>query len=133
MSGSKAVADRLRDLASSLRERLPEPLSYKGNIGIALVNITGLPRIIKAHSGYDGRSGDRVLKTFAHLRNKRVFKTLSIPNWGESKDYAYDRKVDTESKILEDIAWRIGYKRLHVVLLYYTLKKNHALVVRKLL
>ncbi|MGO0059663.1 deaminase domain-containing protein [Brevibacillus fluminis] len=115
----------VRDKKDNLRERLPVPLSYKGNVGIAYVNISGLPRYFYAHSGYDsGSSGDPVLRRLSHLRTKRKFRTLSLPNKNEPRDQAYDRKVDTEAKILEDIAWRIDYKRLtRGIIVLYTERK----------
>lgn len=121
-----SIADRLRGKKDHLRDKtLPEPLASRGNIGIAFVSISGLPKYFYAHSGYDGgSSGDPVLREFSHLRTRRVFRTLCIPNKGDTKDMAYNRKVDTESKILEDIAWRIDYKRLvRGIIVLYTERK----------
>ncbi len=86
---------------------LPEPFAVdSGNMGSAWAKIDGeMDEVISAFSSYDDEAG------FAILRDNRHFDTLKV-NSQQIVDgvNAYDRMFDSEAKILEEIAAKLGNK-----------------------
>lgn len=100
---------------------LPEAFAFdSGNMGAAWVKIDGMiDEVISAYSRYDDEIG------FSILRENRQFKTLEV-NADQVIDgfNAFNRKYDAESKILEEIAEKIGNKtNVSGKILLYTERK----------
>lgn len=106
----KSNAEIARDLntrSSEIRNEHgipPKGTPGAGNIGVAYAQIDGVIQTeFKAFSQFDNQPG------FSPLREDRQFETKKVDRYGrvDSKN-AYNRIYDTESKILEDVAARLG-------------------------
>lgn len=110
------MLDSVQDIRSGIRQSYPT-----GNVGVAKVDIDKVKENIKAYSKYKNEENfakelaDEDLMKLQNSSNNsqnsyRIFKTLDVngKNIVDGKG-AYDRCVDSESKILEDIAHQLGY------------------------
>ncbi len=95
------LIDRLLGEIDDTRALLPtSALRKSGNMAIAEINIPGVPSELKAFSRVNYAADMGADQGFTLLKSQRVFNTLEIDG--------YDRAVDTEAKILEEIASRLG-------------------------
>ena len=109
-STNPEIRQALLDRRQELRGELPSKLKREGNFGVAQVVIEGLPTELKAHSkiNYVGDKGaDR---GFSLLKPQEdwVFTPKKVNSDGYLDVAGYLRHADTEFKLLEDIASRLG-------------------------
>lgn len=97
----QALLDSVQDIRSGIGQSYPA-----GNVGVAKVDIDKVKENIKAYSKYKNK--ENFAKQLAD--EDRIFKTLKV-NSDNIVDgaNAFNRCVDSESKILEDIAHQLGY------------------------
>lgn len=105
------VGIQLQNRVDEIREALPRKIREKGNVGVAKIDIEGLPSELKAHSRINapddlGAEGFVLLKE----EDEWIFQPKSVDpdNARLDTELAYTRKWDTEFKILEDVATRLG-------------------------
>ncbi|RLJ86627.1 deaminase domain-containing protein [Planococcus citreus] len=96
------IHSRMQHRAEKLREQLPMPLSFTGNLGLAEVRIKKIPRKLKAHSSINDKSSSLGANGYIFLKTKRKFKTYKVKL--KNSNTFLDRKFDTEAKVLEYIA-----------------------------
>ena len=110
----KEIHDTLSQRANEIRQKYG--LDQFGNVGIAEININGIISESKAYSGFNNLYSLRCDKPtiedgFASQvkEEDRHFKVLFL-NSAQDIDYikGWDRSVCTESKIMEDIARKLG-------------------------
>ncbi len=95
---------------------MPDDLSGVGNVGVAKLDIEGLPSELKSHSQV-GHQGGQQLDNFVSIsdkpKNEWIFqpKEISPIDGTVGGPRAYTREYDTEFKILEDVATRLGDNR----------------------
>lgn len=108
--GSTDVGGKLLDRAAELRAALPTTkLRTKGNLGVAKIEIEGLPQELKAHSRIHSSSDNGASEGYVLLQEEPKYDTFWINSKGEVDELgSWDRKVDTESKILEEVAATLG-------------------------
>lgn len=100
---------QLQVRVDEIRRELPNSLKRSGNVGVAKIDIIGLPSELKAHSSINfiadkGSIGFVLSKP----KETRLFTTKSVDRRGfVATDLAYSREWDAEVKILEDIAGKI--------------------------
>ncbi len=97
-----------------LRAELLKKLQGSGNVGVAQLDIPGLPIELKAHSRINYPT-DKGADGFVHLADESdwIFKPKSVDpdNVRVGTPDAYTRQWDTEFKILNDVALRLGNNR----------------------
>jgi RHS repeat-associated protein len=105
------ITDLLQTRVNDVRSALPSKLKRSGNAGLAKINIEGLPNEIVAHSRIN-KITDKGAEGFALLKNEQdwIFKPKYVDpdNIRVGTPNACLRKWDTEFKILDDIAGKIG-------------------------
>ena len=112
--GDEAV--KLYDLASSIRGDIGNEYPI-GNVGVSISDIHGVEKEIKAYSKYNNIISVNNISGYAceRLQGERIYKTLFVNSQNQINTVnAYDRSVDTESKILEEIAHKLGYNKFKV-------------------
>ncbi len=106
----KALQTRVEDI----RAELPKKLQGSGNVGVAQLDIPGLPIELKAHSRINYPT-DKGADGFVHLADESdwIFKPKSVDpdNVRVGTPDAYTRQWDTEFKILNDVALRLVNNR----------------------
>ncbi|MEL4472431.1 deaminase domain-containing protein [Shewanella algae] len=106
----KALQTRVEDI----RAELPKKLQGSGNVGVAQLDIPGLPIELKAHSRINYPT-DKSADGFVHLADESdwIFKPKAVDpdNVRVGTPDAYTRQWDTEFKILNDVALRLGNNR----------------------
>ncbi|TVO83728.1 hypothetical protein AYI81_19530 [Shewanella algae] len=106
----KALQTRVEDI----RAELPKKLQGSGNVGVAQLDIPGLPIELKAHSRINYPT-DKGADGFVHLADESdwIFKPKAVDpdNVRVGTPDAYTRQWDTEFKILNDVALRLGNNR----------------------
>jgi len=102
------LGKKLEIRAVEVRSKLDKKHRGSGNVGIAALTIENSTKYLKAYSGYDEEIKGKT-DGFVLLKESREFKTEFINNKNEI-DYenGYDRKYDTESKLIEEIAILLG-------------------------
>jgi hypothetical protein len=99
-----------------IREKLPEQYRERNNFAWAVAKIDGLSKVeYFAHSGIQDLDGlsSKAAKPIEEIsikprEGKAKFKTLCVNQNGAVEGYdCWDRNVDTEFKILEDMASRL--------------------------
>ena len=107
------IRDDLFNTVQDIRADLPDHLASTGNVGVAKLNVEGLPTSLKSHSRV-GNIGGEQIEGFVSLPNKPqsewVFqpKDVSPVDGTVNGPNAFTRQYDTEFKILEDVAGRLG-------------------------
>ncbi|WP_311567293.1 deaminase domain-containing protein [Photobacterium arenosum] len=105
------IQQTLQTRVGEIREELPKKLRGSGNMGVAQLDIPGLPSELKAHSRINNPV-DKGADGFVHLADESnwVFKpkTVDPDNVRVDTPDAYTRQWDTEFKILNDVALRLG-------------------------
>lgn len=102
------IREHLQQRVVEIREQLPSRLKKSGNVGVARIEIKGIPSELRAHSQIN-KTEDAGSEGFVLLRENRQFKTKLVDRYGNiDSAEAYDRKWDTEAKILEEIALLLG-------------------------
>ena len=108
------VQQALQTRVDDIRAGLPKKLQGSGNMGFAQVDIPGLPTELKAHSRINYPS-DKGAEGFEHLADESewIFKPKAVDpdNVRVGTPDAYVRQWDTEFKILNDVALRLGNNR----------------------
>lgn len=106
----KALQTRVEDI----RAELPKKLQGSGNVGVVQLDIPGLPIELKAHSRINYPT-DKGADGFVHLADESdwIFKPKAVDpdNVRVGTPDAYTRQWDTEFKILNDVALRLGNNR----------------------
>jgi len=106
----KALQARVDDI----RADLPKKLRGSGNVGVAQIDIPELPIELKAHSRVSYAT-DKGADGFVHLADESdwVFKPMAVDpdNVRVGTSNAYTRQWDTEFKILNDVALKLGDNR----------------------
>jgi len=104
----------LQARVDDIRAELPKKLRGSGNAGVAQLDIPGLPAEIEAHSRIN-YSTDKGADGFVHLADESnwIFKPKAVDPDNVRVDTldAYTRQWDTEFKILNDVALRLGDNR----------------------
>ena len=94
-----------------IRQSLPRKIRNSGNVGVAKLEIEGLPDEMKAHSRLN-KTTDEGSDGFVLLRDKDewIFTPQAVDpdNMTIDTPDAYSRKWDTEIKILNEIALKVG-------------------------
>ncbi|TBX18880.1 hypothetical protein BFS06_16750, partial [Clostridium perfringens] len=105
----------LDNLIEKAKTLIPTKTLQRGNLGCAKVNITGLSKTdFYSHSQIQNLDNFAVdvkerLKDISILSSEREFKTLCVNKKFEvNGEKAWDRKVDSESKILEEVNRRLN-------------------------
>ncbi len=108
------IQQTLQTRADGIRAELPKKLRGSGNTGVAQLDIPGLPAEMKAHSRINYPT-DRDADGFVHLADESdwTFKPKAVDpdNVRVGTPDAYTRQWDTEFKILNDVASRLGDNR----------------------
>ncbi|MRN56044.1 deaminase domain-containing protein [Paenibacillus monticola] len=93
------------------RNRLPSDLKRSGNVGMAEVDIPGLKKELYAHSGIDvlsdARSSASAVSDISLKPTNPLFKA-STDTTSDGRELLRD--IDTEYKILNDVASQLGNK-----------------------
>ncbi|MHA7683079.1 hemagglutinin repeat-containing protein [Cupriavidus sp. PET2-C1] len=103
------IQKRLSDTVAAVRTELP----LGGNVGIAEIRIPAFssePSTMKAFSGYHDAVGDFIPKPMGDM-DSWLLKPAEATSKYIGGEMAYLRDVDTEFKILETIAQRLGGDR----------------------
>jgi hypothetical protein len=108
-ASQKALRETFVDLAGSLRAKLPGSSSTMGNIGIATVDVPGLPKYVAASSRIDSPTADQAALGLIGL-GPEVFPS-AVVNLPPPGNFPLLRNVDTEAKILNNIATQLGENR----------------------
>jgi hypothetical protein len=109
--------------ADEIRTNLPPKLRREGNVAVADVNIPNLPNEFFAFSRIQDATSKGALDShgaeygFSYLRNEDQLLLSGYQEIG-----GYFRSVDTEAKILEDIASRTDSETIGSIVLYTELK-----------
>jgi len=110
----KSDERKLQDRVDEVRSTLPSKLKRSGNMGIAKIDVEGLPDELFAHSRINKPTDKGANKGFAFLRDEEnwTFKPKSVDpdNARVDTPKSYVRKWDSEFKILNEIAYRLGDK-----------------------
>jgi filamentous hemagglutinin len=102
-----AVDRNFGDRIQSLRAGLPSEERRGGNVADAIVAIDGSPLSrVSAHSKIDTPTAEQLAAGFVGVQQNRVFDTLFLP--GANSLRSIPRAVDSEAKILEEVAARLG-------------------------
>lgn len=107
---NSALGKKLENKALKIRTGLPKRFRGTGNIGVAFISIPGVNSEMQAFSRFDTEVPD-LTTGFILLQEEENFKfeTLFINDINEVDPIkGYDRKCDTEAKILEQIAHELG-------------------------
>ncbi|ASA57867.1 deaminase domain-containing protein [Vibrio gazogenes] len=109
-STNPEVRQSLLDRSRELRGELPSKLKREGNVGVAQIEIEGQPLELKAHSkiNYSGDKGSDRGFTLLKPQEDWVFTPKKVNSDGYLDETGYLRHADTEFKLLEDIASRLG-------------------------
>ena len=107
------IVEEAAETVSKLSEKVSDIRKlYKlvgGNVGVADINVTGFTGEIKAFSKYGNFKNPNIVDGFATEFINGKFKTLKVNGRGEIDGVgSWARSVDTESKILESIASKLG-------------------------
>jgi hypothetical protein len=102
----QALLERSQDL----RGQLPSKLKREGNFGIAQIDIEGLPTELKAHSKISFSTDKGADGGFVLLKpeSEWTFTPKRVTPKGIVSESGYLRHADTEFKLLDDIASRLG-------------------------
>ena len=119
--GSKTIPShietRLNELGDEIRKDIGKDYPV-GNVGAAITDIEGVSGEIKAYSKYNNSISNTSLNheySYNFGENNRIFDTQLVNSDNIiNGPRAYDRAVDSESKILEDIAHQLGYNQFCV-------------------
>ena len=108
------VEKRLDELVDGIRQDINK--SYPtGNVGAAVVDIEGVTSEIKSYSKYNNSiSNPNVNHEYSYIfgENNRIFSTKPVNGANlVNGPSAYNRAIDSEAKILEDIAHQLGYNK----------------------
>ena len=105
------IQQALQNRVDEIRSVLPKKLKGSGNVGVAEVDIPGLPSEFKAHSRINYAT-DKGSDGFVLLREQSEWtfqpKKVAPDNVTVNTPDSYLRQWDTEFKILDDIAYRLG-------------------------
>lgn len=84
-----------------------------GNYGVALYQVNNMEGILFAHSQVSIVTDSLAQsKEFVPIKEEKKFETLSVNRKQEiNGENSFDREVDTESKLLEEIAFRIEHEK----------------------
>ncbi|MEE2729947.1 MAG: type VI secretion system tip protein TssI/VgrG [Pseudomonadota bacterium] len=108
------IQQALQTRVDDIRVGLPKKLRGSGNVGVAQLDIPGLPTELKAHSRINYPT-DKDADGFVHLADESdwIFKPKAVDpdNVRVGTPDAYTRQWDTEFKILNDVALRLGNNR----------------------
>ncbi|WP_233516744.1 deaminase domain-containing protein [Paenibacillus curdlanolyticus] len=107
----EAVDATLISRVKNIRNSLPSDLKRSGNVGLAEVEIPGLKKEFYAHSGIDvlsdARSAASAVSDISLKPTNPIFKA-STDSTIDGRDLLRD--IDTEYKILNDVASQLGNK-----------------------
>lgn len=97
---------------------------YHGNLAAAIVETNKVRGTFVAHSSINAPSG-KFSKGFVFLRKIRIFRTkkiaftkLAATRLANEQVSGYDRKYDSEAKILEEISDRLGQNAQQTGIIY---------------
>ncbi|MET1256371.1 deaminase domain-containing protein [Aliikangiella maris] len=109
-STNPEIREALLNRSLELRGQLTSKLKREGNFGVAQIDIDGLPSELKAHSKINFVGDKGADKGFVLLKpqDEWAFIPKKINSSGYIDDAGYLRHADTEFKLLEDIAARLG-------------------------
>ena len=122
VSGSgSAIPDsvdiRLNSLVDEIRTDIGKEYPV-GNVGAAITDIEGVTSEIKAYSKINNSiSSPNINHEYSYNlgSNNRIFETVDVNSENiVNGPKAFNRCIDTESKILEDIAHQLGYNTFSV-------------------
>ena len=120
-NGSKTIPPeaetRLDELVDEIRQDIGKDYPT-GNVGAAVTDIDGVTSEIKSYSKYNNSiSSSNINHEYSYNfgEGNRIFSTKSV-NSANLVDGpgAYNRAIDSEAKILEDIAHQLGYNKFCV-------------------
>ncbi|MDE6053641.1 MAG: hypothetical protein K2G55_07765, partial [Lachnospiraceae bacterium] len=114
ISLDEPIIDQLLEMLSETRDDIGKKFK-RGNVGIAIADIKGpkgdLITNFKSFSQYGNREGYSPVFT----GDKKIFETKYVNNKNqENGPYSFDRLVDSEVKIIEDITHQLGYNKIGV-------------------
>jgi filamentous hemagglutinin len=89
---------------SQIRATLPSGAKTGGNMGVAQIDIVGLPTTIAASSRIDNPTASQ-LSAGLIGKSTDIFESSKVPT---AAGFMVDRALDSEAKILNNIALRIG-------------------------
>lgn len=112
------VDKRLNELVDEIRKDIKKDYP-RGNAGAVITDIEGVTSEIIAYSGFNNATSPNKPShpeySFDFGEGARIFETMEVnTNNIINGEGAFDRGVDTESKILEDIAHQLGYSKFTV-------------------
>ncbi len=114
---SPKVEKRLDDLVDDIRKDIG--IDYpKGNVGAAITDIEGVTNEVKSYSKYNNSISSANINheySYNFGEHNRIFdvKAVNKADWVDGMG-AYNRAIDSEAKILEDIAHQLGYNKFCV-------------------
>jgi hypothetical protein len=106
---SRTVFERLRKRIAELRATLPGKIKNEGNMAVAEIDVPGLPKEMAAHSRIDVVDDAQKANGFVGKVEKETFESFKVANKEGSKPYLRD--IDTEAKILNNVAEKLGNNR----------------------
>lgn len=98
------VQDSLINEVADIRSTLPSKIQTRGNMGIAYIDIPGLPERMAAHSGIDMPTEAQQAQGIVGLVPE-TFPSSVVPT---ASSFLLHRSVDSEAKILNNIALQLG-------------------------
>lgn len=111
------VDKRLDSLVDEIRTDIGKEYPM-GNAGAAITDIEGVTSEIKAYSKTNNSINSANLNhnySYNLGNNNRIFETIDVNSQNiVNGPNAFNRCIDTESKILEDIAHQLGYNTFSV-------------------
>ena len=112
-----SVDIRLNSLVNEIRTDIGKEYPV-GNVGAAITDIEGVTPEIKAYSKINNSiSSQNINHEYSYNlgSNNRIFDTVDVNSQNiVNGPKAFNRCIDTESKILEDIAHQLGYNTFAV-------------------
>ena len=112
-----SVDIRLNSLVDEIRTDIGKEYPV-GNVGAAITDIEGVTSEIKAYSKINNSiSSPNINHEYSYNlgSNNRIFETVDVNSQNiVNGPKAFNRCIDTESKILEDIAHQLGYNTFAV-------------------
>ena len=108
------IQQALQTRVDDIRVGLPKKLRGSGNMGVAQLDIPGLPTELKAHSRINNPT-DKGADGFVYLADESDWtckpQAVDPDNVRVDTPDAYTRQWDAEFKILNDVALRLGNNR----------------------
>ncbi len=111
------IDSRLDSLLADIRKDVGKDFPT-GNAGAAITDIAGVTNELRAYSKYNNSIDSSKLNhkySYNFGKNNRIFDTQAVNSDNiVNGPNAFNRAVDSESKILEDIAHQLGYNKFTV-------------------